>query len=187
MATLQAVHRFTHDEVLKMVEAGILTEDDRVELIDGELVDMSPLGDRHNAFVDRATRIFVLGLGDRAIVRVQGDLRLNPYSGPMPDLAVLRPRDDFYANGGAGPADVLLIVEVADSSIVYDTRTKAALYARHMIPEYWVADVNGDMAIVHREPTPQGYARVFSLRGEEAFSPQAFPDLVATVDQLFGR
>src|SRR5690348_15840732 len=120
MAVVATYHRFTVDEYERMAETGILQRHQRVELIDGEIVDMTPIGRRHMAGVDRLNREFVLALGDRAIVRVQGSLRLHDYSESEPDLVILRPRDDFYAGEDAGPEDVLLLIEVADASEHYD-------------------------------------------------------------------
>lgn len=184
---LEKPRLFTYEEAVKMTEAGILTEDDRVELIDGVLIEMSPIGDRHNAYVDRLNRTLVLSLGELAIVRTQGDVRLTAWNAPMPDIVVLRPRDDFYQYGGAGPEEVLLIIEVADSSLAYDLRRKATLYAEHAIPDYWVMSAPGEVIVVHRDPRPDGYRQIFEVRGDDHLSPLAFPDLVLTPNQLFGK
>jgi|SRR5688572_10360128 len=109
--------RFTADEYQQMGQVGILSEDDRVELIEGEIIAMTPIGPRHCASVDRLNRAFVTGAGDSAIVRVQGSVGLNFYSEPQPDLVLLRPRTDFCVSAHPGPADILLIVEIAQSSI----------------------------------------------------------------------
>jgi len=170
-----------------MVEAGILTEDDRVELIEGVLIEMSPIGDAHNAHVDRVNQTMVLALHGQAIVRVQGDIRLSTWNAPISDVLVLRRRDDFYQYGGAGPADVLLIIEVADSSLSYDLQRKAPLYAGEGAPEYWVMNARDERIVVHRDPRPEGYQQVFELSGDERVSPLAFPDLVLTPNQLFGK
>jgi len=134
--------RFTADDYERMGEAGILRAEDRVELIDGEVVAMSPIGSRHGAGVDRANFVFVTTARASAIVRVQGAVRLDPYHQPEPDLALLRPRADFYASAQPGPADILLVLEVAESSLAYDRDVKAPLYARFGVPEYWLIDVN---------------------------------------------
>ena len=139
MAVEVSRRRFTADEYLAMGDAGILRDDDRVELIDGDIVAMTPIGRRHVAVVNRLTRLFVARLGDGAIVQPQGSLRLDFSTEPQPDLAVLRHRDDFYETGSRpAPDDILLLIEVADTSLRYDLTTKAALYARHGIGEYWV-------------------------------------------------
>jgi Uma2 family endonuclease len=183
---LAAHHRFTRDEYHRMAVTGILKPNARVELIEGEIVDMSPIGRRHLAAVDRLTGIFVPGVGDAAIVRVQGSIALGGDGEPEPDIVLLRPRDDFYAGSDAGPEDILFIVEVADSPEGYDRLTKAPLYARYRIPELWLADVNRDRVAIHREPTPTGYATIQIARRGETISPMAFPDLQIAVEAIVG-
>jgi Uma2 family endonuclease len=179
-------HRFTREDYHRMAETGILRPDARVELIDGDIVEMSPIGRRHNSRVDWCTRTFTRALGERAIVRVQGSIVLDDNGEPEPDLVLLRPRVDFYAEKDATPEDVLLIVEVADSSEPYDRRTKAPLYARHGIPEYWLLDLNRHTLTRYLDPTPDGYATTRVYRRGEALSPLAFPDLTLAVDEVFG-
>lgn len=177
---------FTHDEAVKMTEAGILAGE-RVELIEGVLIAMSPIGLKHKAYVDRLTRTFILALREDAVVRIQADVVLALRTAPAPDLTVLKPRDDFYFNAEAGPEDVLLIIEVADTSLPYDLRRKAPLYAQHIIPDYWVMDVQREIITVHRGPGPDGYRQVFEVSGDQLLSPLAFPDLVLTPNRLFGK
>ena len=179
-------HRFTVVEYHKMAKVGILSEDDRVELIEGEIVDMPPIGRRHLASVDRLNDLFTRGLGEQVIVRVQGSIQLSEDSEPQPDLVLLRRRPDFYADRDAGPEDVLLVIEVADTSLSYDRDVKAPLYARAGIPEVWLVDLNGASITVHREPGPEGYRSVFLARGNDHLSPQAFPEFMLTADQILG-
>ena len=179
-------HRFTAADYHKMAEAGILHEDDRVELIEGELVDMTPIGRRHLACVDRLAELFIRGLGEKAIVRVQGAIRLSEHSEPQPDLILLRRRPDFYADADARPEDVWLIVEVADTSLPYDRGVKAPLYARSGIPEFWLVDLTGRSISLFRDPGPDGYRTVLVARGNEPLSVQAFPELPLTADQILG-
>jgi Uma2 family endonuclease len=186
MAIPAIKHRFTVADYHRMAEAGILGEDDRVELIEGEIVDMTPIGRRHQAGVDHLTELFIQGLSGKVIVRVQGSIRLSELSEPEPDLVLLRRRADFYANVDAGPDDVLLVVEVADTSLPYDRDVKVPLYARAGIPEVWLVDLNGASVIVHRDPGPQGYREVITARGTERLSPQAFPDFALTPSQILG-
>src|SRR5262245_19006742 len=148
---------FTVDECYKMVEAGILREDERVELIRGELIKMSPIGLRHIATVDRVNRAFVRLAGDNAIVRIQSTVVLDQFCAPEPDLVLLKPRDDFYLHKHAGVSDILLIIEVADSSLEYDTTVKAELYAILGVHEYWVADLRNDQLLVHSDPVNDRY------------------------------
>jgi Uma2 family endonuclease len=186
MAVQLAHYRFTRAEYHRMAEAGILTEDSPVELIEGEILEMSPIGRRHKVCVDRLNDIFVPTVRGRAIVRVQSSVVLGERSEPEPDLVLLRWREDFYAGADETPEDVLLIIEVADSSEVYDRQTKAPLYARHGIPELWIASLNRDQVMTYREPTPHGYATTHVARRGETISALAFPDLTIAVDAILG-
>ncbi|HZR97110.1 MAG TPA: Uma2 family endonuclease [Chloroflexota bacterium] len=186
MAIAITHHRFTVDEYHRMAEIGILGEDERVELIDGEIVDMTPIGPRHMACLDRLNRLFVSGLGERAIVRVGGAIRLQQHSEPQPDLVLLRPRADFYAASYAGPGDTLLVIEVADSSERYDRQVKVPLYARPGVPEVWLVDLTRINVTVYHEPTPDRYAQEIVATGEDALSPLAFPDFVLTAARILG-
>jgi Uma2 family endonuclease len=186
MESLVTRHSFTVTDYHKMGEAGILGEDDRVELIEGEIVDLSPIGRRHLACVDRLNDLFVRGLAGRAIVRVQGSVILHERSEPQPDFVLLRWRPDFYADADAGPQDVLLIVEVADSSLEYDRRVKVPLYARMVIPETWLVNLRDGSIAAYRDPAPEGYRRVAVAHRGGPISLEAFPDFVLMVDQILG-
>jgi len=169
-------HRFDVDEYHAMVRAGILMEGDRIELIDGELVEMHTIGSRHLACVIRLNHLLVPPLAGRARVSIQGSMRLDRYSEPEPDVLVLRPRADDYASAHPGPADVLLAIEVADTSLAYDRTVKLPLYARAGIAEVWIVDLEARAVEVHREPSADGYRR-FELVREGRIVPAAFPDL----------
>ncbi|MFN8635510.1 MAG: Uma2 family endonuclease [Chloroflexota bacterium] len=179
-------HRFTRAEYHRMAETGILSPDARVELIDGEIVEMSPIGSRHLATVGRLTHLFVPAVGRSAIVLVQGSIALSEDGEPEPDVVLLRYREDFYADDHPSDEAVLLIVEVADTSEAYDRRTKAPLYARHGIPELWLVDLNRDLVTRFTEPGPDGYASTRIFRRGESLSPLAFPDLQVAVDAILG-
>ncbi|MFM8805701.1 MAG: Uma2 family endonuclease, partial [Planctomycetia bacterium] len=144
MATIPFVapsrHLISVDAFHRMGETGILGPEDRVELIEGEIIDMSPIGALHAAIVDVLARHFGRRAGDSVFIRCQNPLRLDDISEPEPDISILRPRPDFYTTSHPGPADVLLVIEVADTSLAYDLGTKVPLYARHGIPEVWVID-----------------------------------------------
>jgi len=133
-------HKISVDEYYRMAEVGLLAPDARVELIEGEIVDMAPIGSGHSGWVNRLNHLFVRAVGERAVVMVQGPIRLGPRSEPQPDLAILKPRADFYGQGHATPADILLLIEVSDATLRYDLQTKVPLYARHGIPAVWVFD-----------------------------------------------
>jgi len=168
-----------------MGEAGILRAEDRVELIvEGEIVDLAPIGKGHHSAVDRLNELLVRRLAGKGIVRVQGSVRLNDRNEPQPDLVVLRRRDDFYKTTFAGPDDTLLVIEVADTSLAFDRDVKAPLYARTGITEFWLVDVETRTITVFREPGTGGYASVTTARGSQALSPEMLPDLTITPDDV---
>ena len=186
MAVQLTRRRFTTDEYHWMARVGILGVRDRVELIEGEILEMSPIGRRHLASVDRCNRIFSQGLSDAAIVRVGGSIVLSEHDEPQPYLVLLRPRADYYATADATAADVFLIVEVSDTALQYDRQIKAPLYARRGIPELWIIDLGHDHIIGHRDPTENGYATTRVFRRGETISPAAFPELQIPVDEILG-
>ncbi|MDP9442171.1 MAG: Uma2 family endonuclease [Actinomycetota bacterium] len=166
-----------------MAEAGVFGEDDRVELVEGEVIDMSPIGSRHAACVDRFNRLLVPALAVRAIVRVQSPVRLDDLSEPQPDLAVLRPRPDFYAGAHPGPDDVVVVVEVADTTSGWDRRVKVPLYGRAGVAEAWVVDLAEQVVYVFRGPGRDGYGEEVRLgRGERL---EAL-DVTFGVDEILG-
>ncbi len=157
MAALVTKRRFTVGEYHRLAEAGILSEDDRVELLEGEIFEMSPISSRHASCVDRLVQLFSERLGRRAIVRVQNPVRLSEYSEPQPDLTLLKPRADFYRAAHPQPDDVLLLVEVSETSGEFDRRVKLPLYATAGIPEVWIVDLSCEQIEVYRDPKPEGY------------------------------
>ena len=158
MATApMTTYRFSVADYYKMAEAGILHEDDRVELIEGEVIAMTPVGNRHMACVNKLNWLLSDVAGTRAIVSVQNPVRLDDFNEPEPDLALLAFRPDFYAERHPRPADVLLTIEVADSSLNYDRETKLPLYARSGVQEVWLVDLQHDAITVYRQPTQEGY------------------------------
>lgn len=175
---------FTVGDYHRMVDAGILSERDRVELIEGEILAMTPIGPSHGAAVDRATRAMVTATGDNAIVRVQGSVQLNAYTQPQPDIALLRPKTDFYATQLPGPADILLIGEMAQSSLEYDRTVKARLYAQNGVFEYWIADLDHDCVFVHSDLRDGIYRTVRQLQRGEVIAPSLLPDCQIAVDAV---
>jgi MEMO1 family protein len=187
MSVLPVRHRVTVDEFERMVEADVFAPDERLELIDGEIVDMSPIGSPHQACVNRLTRWFApLTTSERAVLQVQGAFVANDVSRPQPDVALLRPRDDFYAEAHPMPKDVLLAVEVADSSLRYDRGTKRPLFAGAGVPEMWIVDLNGGVVDVATDPSDQGYGRIVQSKPGDTIAPNAFPDLTIAVADLLG-
>jgi Uma2 family endonuclease len=176
-------HRLTVEKYYQMAEAGVLEPDARVELIDGEVVDMAPIGSKHYGTVLRLNRLLVPAAGNLAIVLVQAPLRLGGWSEPEPDLAVLKPHADDYTTALATEADALLVIEVADTSLAYDLRTKARLYAAHGIPVYWVFDLVNGVLHAHAEPQADGYRRIDEMTN---LGPMPLPGLPGTVVDLSG-
>ncbi len=174
---------FTADEFERMAAAGVFREDERLELIRGEIVEVSPIGPGHGACVDILTKRFVIGVGDRAVVRVQGAARVALDSVPEPDLALLLPRS--YRRANPTPRDILLVVEVAESSLRYDRTEKLQLYASAGIREYWVVSVDDEWLEVYRSPEGNGYRESRRLRRDDAIAPLTFPDVVITVAEIF--
>jgi Uma2 family endonuclease len=174
---------FTVEEYNRMAEAGILTDQERVELIDGEILVMSPVGFRHGSCVATLTELLVLRVGTRARVWVQSSVRTGSRSKPQPDLALLERRS--YWTGDPTEAQTLLIVEVADSSLAYDRTIKRRLYAQAGIPEVWIVDVNGEAVEVSRHPEGDGYRDVLRVTRGGTIAPAAFPDATIGVDEIF--
>ena len=182
---LAARRRFTRAEYHRMAEVGILREDDRVELIKGEIVEMSPIGRRHKAFVANLGQLLILRLAGRALVHVRGGVVLADDTEPEPDVAVLRRRAVPYKEREAHAEDALLVIEVAESSLAYDRSTKQRLYAEAGISEYWVVDCAAEAVEVHRDPGPEGYREVRRLTGPERLTLLAFADVQVTTAEIF--
>jgi Uma2 family endonuclease len=176
--------RFTVHDYHRMGEAGILHEDDRVELIEGELVEMTAIGTRHFSCVNRLNRLLVMNVGDEAIVSVQNPVRLNEYNEPQPDLAVIRPRD--YRESLPEPDDVLLLIEVSDTTLAYDRGVKLPLYVRAGIREVWIVDLAGETIGRHTDPSGEGYRRADRLPRGQTLESISLPDLTPSVDEVLG-
>ena len=176
---------FTVAEYEQMIQAGILREDDRLELMDGEILEMAPIGSRHAACVRRLQRLLTRALGERVWVDTQNPVMLHDYSEPLPDVVLLRHRPDLYAAGHPQPDDVFLVVEVADTSLAYDQEIKVPAYARSGIPEVWVIDLSSVCVHVYRTPSAGQYRDTIRLQRSATLAPQAFPDLVLLVEHIF--
>jgi Uma2 family endonuclease len=181
----------TVDEYHRMGEEGVFPPGARVELIRGEIVEMSPIGPGHAGSVRRFIRNFSARLSPYAIVDAQNPVELREQeSEPQPDITLLRLQDDLYSTATPTPRDTLLVVEVADSSLSLDRRVKMHLYAEAGIPESWLVDLNSNTLFVYRRPSPEGYQDVRAYhRGEhrgETVAPEAFPDVRFTLDEILG-
>jgi Uma2 family endonuclease len=185
--SLQLLRRaFTVEDYHRMVQAGILREDDRVELLDGEILEMAPIGSKHAACVDRLNQLFSDRVRKRAIVRIQNPIGIGERSEPQPDLTLVRPRADFYSQGHPGPGDILLVVEVAETSVEVDRDLKVPLYARAGIAEVWLVDLSGESIEVFQRASPQGYQEIRRVRRGDRLAPRALPDLDLVVHDLLG-
>jgi Uma2 family endonuclease len=179
--------RLTTDEYHQMIEAGILSEDERIELIRGEMIEMSPIGNRHAGCVRWLNRAFSSRFASRAVVDVQDPVTLaEQQSEPQPDVVLLRYREDCYRAQSPMPEDVLLAVEVADSSLDYDRDVKIPLYAEAGIPEAWLVALPAGSVFSYRDPSPTGYRDVREHRRGDVIAPRAFPDEPFTVDEILG-
>lgn len=184
--TRREPHRFTVADYHRMAETGILTEDSRVELIKGRILDMAPIGAPHLGLVNRLTRLLPAVLTGRAILSVQNPVRLDDGSEPQPDVAVLRPRADDYETAVPRPADVLLLVEVADTSLADDRNDKLPLYAEHGIVECWLVSVAERIVEVYREPRNGRYASARRVGPDGTLDIAALPGSVFAALDLLG-
>ena len=176
---------FTVDEYYRMAEFGILDPDARLELLEGEIVEMSPVGVRHVACVNRATALFVKHFADRAVVSVQNPVQLSDYTEPQPDIVMLKPRPDYYAGKKISWEDAMLIIEVSDTTMRRD-RYKLSLYAKAGVSELWIEDLGRDTIFVFRDPGPWTYGTSLKFRRGDKISLLAFPDVSFRVEDLIG-
>jgi Uma2 family endonuclease len=186
--TVELEHRlFTVDEYYRMAAAGILNEDDRVELIDGAIVHKPPIGSKHASVVDTLAGLLTSQLRrDQAIVRVQNPVRLNDLSELQPDISLLKPRGDRYKNAHPGTDDIFLVIEVAENSAVSDREVKIPRYARAAVPEVWLIYLNDQVVEVYRDPGEGEFRDQRRVALDESLSPLALPDVEVQVDDIVG-
>jgi Uma2 family endonuclease len=178
--------RFTVDEYHRMAAAGVLHEDDRVELLDGQVVEMTPIGPEHGGCVNRLTALFAPLARGAATVSIQNPLVLDTHHEPQPDLALLRYRADGYRTRHPASADALLVVEVGDTSVAKDREEKIPLYAKGGVPEVWLVDLPADRIEVYRSPAADGYSDVSTLCRGDTLAPLAFPNLTVPAEAILG-
>jgi Uma2 family endonuclease len=186
METEVAKKLFTVDEYLRMGEAGIFDPEARLELIEGEIIEMSPVGLPHVGSVNRANALFSSRLAGKVIVSVQNPVRLSRYTEPLPDIVLARPRGDFYSGKAIAPEDTFLVIEVSDSTIRYDRNRKMPLYAKSGVPELWIENLQEGVILVYRDPGPETFATSLIVKRGESISIAAFPDVVFKVEELLG-
>lgn len=179
-------HKLSVDVYYRMIDIGVFGKEDRVELIDGEIIDMAPIGQDHAGTVNGLAEALFLAFAGRAIVSVQNPIQLDERSAPQPDFAVLRRRDDFYRTGTRpGPADILLLIEVADSSLRFDRTVKLPLYAKAGIAEVWIVDLQHQVVEVNRAPVDDRYGEVATKKIGDGLIPLLAPDVRIGMDQVF--
>lgn len=185
---LQTMRRLISvEEYYQMGEAGIFEEAERLELIEGDIFMMSPIGSPHASCVDRLAEFFITRLSGRATVRIQNPVRMGEHSEPEPDLAIVHRDEKAYMERHPNPDEVYLIIEVADSSIEFDREIKLPLYAKAGIPEVWVVDLPGECIEIYQEPSPFGYGLMRKKRGSDAIFPLAFPDISVPIEWVLGK
>jgi len=181
-----ATRHFNVTEYYQMARAGVLTEDERVELVRGEIVAMSPIGSRHAACVSRFSMRLIQWAEERFVVSVQNPVRLDDHSEPQPDLAVLKPRDDFYGDAHPMPDDVLLVIEVADTSMGYDRDEKVPLYAEAGIPEMWLVNLSEAVIEVYSNPVDGAYSSVLQVARGGVLASASLPGLSIRAEDILG-
>jgi Uma2 family endonuclease len=177
---------FTVDDYYRMAEVGILKPEDRVELLEGEIVEMSPIGNRHAGCVNRVNDLFTFLFRGKAIVTVQNPARLNQYNEPQPDFVLAKTRTDYYASRHPTGEDIYLMVEVADSSLRKDRDIKVPIYARLGVPEVWIVDLQRDRILIFRDPVGNSYKTTLTLHRGESLSVLAFPEITFNVEEVLG-
>lgn len=177
---------FTVDDLYRMADAGIIEYGERVELIEGEIIEMSPIGDRHAQVVNRATMIFARGVGDRAVVAVQNPASMDRYNEPQPDIVLIRPREGFYGTTKPAADDILLMIEVADSTLRKDMKLKLPVYARNGVREVWIVDLKNDVIHLFRQPKDRVYEIAELVHRGGVVRCSAFPDFEIQAGEILG-
>jgi Uma2 family endonuclease len=167
-----------------MAEAGIFGPDERVELIEGEIIEMSPIGDRHLVCVNQAMELFVLAFAGKAKVSIQNAVRLNTRNVPQPDLVLFKPKAEYSTTTRPKAENCFLVIEVSDRSLRYDMNVKVPIYAKTGVPEVWIEDLKNDLLLVYRNPSNEGYNTKFSLTSDDSVSLSVFPETSFSVREL---
>lgn len=185
--TVQIERRLlTVREYDQMIQSGVFGEDERIELIAGEIRNMSPIGSKHAACVNRLNMFLTMSLAKKAMISIQNPIKLSDLSEPQPDVALLRPRPDFYATGLPMPTDVLLLIEVSDSTLDYDRIEKLPRYAQAGIPEVWLIDITNEVVEQYSRPRNNRYADATTLERGQTIQAHSMSELSIEVDQILG-
>jgi Uma2 family endonuclease len=179
-------HAFSVEEWHRMGEVGLFGEEARLELLDGEIIEMAPIGSRHAGTVNRLTRLLVTAVGERAVVAVQNPVLLDPRSEPQPDVALLTPRSDDYTAAHAEPSEILLLIEVSETTLAYDRDRKAPYYAGAGIRECWIVDLTSNTILVGRAPCPAGYEDVQTVRRGDVLAVPGLDGVSVDVSDVLG-
>lgn len=180
-------HKFDVEQYQQMGKAGIFHPESRVELIEGEIIVMTPIGLKHSVTINRTASFLYSKVQLSGVISIQNSIRLPDYSEPQPDIVILNPRDDFYAEKFPQAEDVLLLIEVADSSVRYDQTAKLSLYAKYGILEYWIANLERNVLEIYREPQNLNYFKQTVVDTNLiSFSPIAFPEMTMTLRDIYG-
>jgi len=183
--TAPTKHRFTVGQYYKMAAVGILDVEQRTELIDGEIIEMSPIGTKHAACLSKLADLLRDRTRNLAAVRQQNPIRLSDRSEPQPDIVLVSDRQDYYAEYHPIPSEIFLLIEVSDSTLKYDREVKALLYAKAGIPELWIANLEAQVFEVYRQPSETGYENVQIYGKGEIINLQILPDVAIAVDDIF--
>jgi Uma2 family endonuclease len=179
-------YRFSVEEFNKLGEAGIFDEDDRVELLDGEIIVMSPIGSQHAGTVMRMISVFAARLAERALINPQNPAVLDEFSEPQPDITLLTPKADYYTSAHPRPEDILLLVEVSDTTLGYDRGRKLRKYAEREVREVWIVDLTTQAIEQFRAPAGSTYSSSARFIRDQKITMEAFPDVPFTVEELIG-
>jgi Uma2 family endonuclease len=182
-----AKHRFSVEEYYRMAETGVLHPDARVELLNGEIIDMSPIGPFHGGVVNYLNEVFTAACRSRWRTTIQNPVRLDDHSEPQPDLVLAKPAPDFYRKRHPQPGDVFLLVEISDTSLTLDHEDKLPAYGRAGITEVWIVNLADLTVEIYREPHFTGFGSKTVLRSGDQAKPQAFPDVAVDVAELLKR
>jgi Uma2 family endonuclease len=178
-------HKLSVEDYHRMGRAGVFAPGERVELIEGEVIDMAPINSAHAGVVSLLTTFFVRSLGEAGIVFTQNPIRLLPDSEPQPDISILKPRADYYRKSLPGASDVLLLIEVADTSTAYDRRIKLPLYASCSIPEYWLVDLKAERLEVHSSPKGKSFGSLRRLGKLDIATPALLPAISLHLKEIW--
>ena len=176
----------TTDVYHQMIKQGILTSNDKIELLEGDLIKMSAVGPRHAACVDRLSEILRTEFGKSITLRHQNPVELSDFSEPEPDIAILRRREDFYAHAHPAPGDVLLLIEISESTLKKDRGIKLSAYAKAGIVEYWIVNLQDDIIEVYTSPAGSSYQVTRIVHRHETLSPVLLSSIILEADEVLG-